>query len=67
MNLKNQKQYKESIEKSLLILSRETEKKTLFDLGKQTNKDIEPTTDYIDETVPDDVSMNLGKLEKKIC
>jgi hypothetical protein len=30
MNLKNQKQYKESIEKSLLILSRETEKKTLL-------------------------------------
>ena len=44
-----------------------TEKKTLFALGKQTNKDIEPTTDYIDETVPDDVSMNLGKLERKIC
>jgi len=41
-----------------------TDLKTLYDLGKQTNSDIEPTTEYIDESVPDDVSMNLEKLEK---
>lgn len=40
-----------------------TDKKTLFELGKQTNKEIEPTTEYIDESVPKDVSMNLNKME----
>ena len=41
-----------------------TDLKTLYDLGKKTNPNIEPTTEYIDESVPDDVSMNLDKLEK---
>ena len=41
-----------------------TDLKTLYDLGKKTNPTIEPTTEYIDESVPDDVSMNLDKLEK---
>ncbi len=40
-----------------------TDKKTLFELGKQTNQEIEPTTEYIDESVPEDVSMNLNKME----
>tara|TARA_B100000902_G_C27102109_1_gene809321 strand:- start:183 stop:866 length:684 start_codon:yes stop_codon:yes gene_type:complete len=40
-----------------------TDKKTLFELGKQTNTKIQPTTEYIDESVPKDVSMNLTKLK----
>tara|TARA_Y100001963_G_scaffold158148_1_gene256789 strand:+ start:659 stop:1342 length:684 start_codon:yes stop_codon:yes gene_type:complete len=40
-----------------------TDKKTLFELGKQTNVNIQPTTEYIDESVPEDVSMNLTKLK----
>ena len=43
-----------------------TETKTLYELGKKTNPNIEPTYDYIDETVPDDISMNLEKLESII-
>ena len=43
-----------------------TETKTLFDLGKQTNENIKPTTKYIDDSVPDDISMNLAKLEDMV-
>ena len=40
-----------------------TKTKTLYELGKKTNPNIKPTYDYIDETVPEDISMNLKKLK----
>ena len=41
-----------------------TEKKTLYTLAKQTNPDVEPTYDYIDESVPTDISMNINKMKE---
>jgi len=41
-----------------------TELKTMYDLGKQTKDDVEPTNVKFYDTMPLDVSMNLDKLKR---
>jgi dTDP-4-dehydrorhamnose reductase len=41
-----------------------TEKKSIYDLAKKSNPNIEPSNIVLSETMPTDVSMNISKMEK---
>jgi dTDP-4-dehydrorhamnose reductase len=43
-----------------------TEVKTMYDLAKTTNKDVEPVEKLVDESTPTDLTMSLRKLRKII-
>jgi len=43
-----------------------TETKTMYDLAKKTKSDVKSMTYHFDDSIPNDVTMNLDKLEREL-
>ena len=43
-----------------------TDRKSMYDLAKRTKKDIKPTYNLIDESTPENVTMDISKLKRII-
>ena len=43
-----------------------TEKKSMFDLAKKTKKDVIPSSTFINDSTPSNVTMNITKMKDKL-